>query len=517
MTESAGSPKKDRYDVIVVGSGLGGVSAAAFLAKAGREVLLAERGEAPGGYAHVFARGDYLFDPAIHGCTRGKPDLGVERMLDFLGVGDRCTLLPAHDTYYTACFPDFRLDAPFGSEEFIAAHAERFPAEAEGIRDFVHMCTNVIRELEHARAEFNLQNLDEMAETSPLRLRYRRATLAEVLDEHFTDPKVKAVLGATWPNLGLSPDRLAFIPWAAMMTSSMQAGHFYVEGSFQHMVDAFLAALELNGGELVLSNEVTAITLDDGRVAGVVLADGSEVQAPVVVSNADARQTFEKLVDFEQLPPRFVRRLERLEPSLSAFVLYTATKLDLAEIGVGHIAFAFRQWDHGDAFKRLLDGRMESLAISIPTLVDPAVAPEGEHIVTACAFMPYDIGVPWADEKERYANGLVDYLDELFPGFREQLTFREAATPDALERYTLNTRGAAYGWANTPKQTGSRRPSNVTPVDGLYLAGHWTQPGTGSVSSVYSGLITAQLVEPSAGPGRLRTESLPAVALETGS
>ena len=501
MTESATSPRKDRYDVVVVGSGLGGVSAAAFLAKAGREVLLVERGEAPGGYAHVFARGDYLFDPAIHGCTRGKPALSVPRMLDFLGVGDRCTLLPAHDVYYTACFPEFRLDAPFGTEEFIAVHAERFPAEADSIRDFVHMGVNVIRELESARAGFTFRNLGEMAETSPLRLRYRRATLAEVLDEFFTDPKLKAVLGATWINLGLSPDRLAFIPWAAMLTASMETGHFYVEGSFQPMVDAFLAALELHGGELVLGNEVTRIVLDGERVGGVVLADGSEVRAPVVVSNADARLTFEKLLGFEHLPTRFVRRLERLEPSLSAFVLYTATKLDIAQTGVGHVVFAYRHWDHKDAFEGLLDGRMESLGISIPTLVDPTVAPEGEHLVIACALTPYDLGVPWAGEKERYAEGIVDDLDRLFPGFRDQMTFCETGTPDAFERYTLNTRGAAYGWANTPNQAGSRRPSNATPVEGLYLAGHWTQPGTGSVTTVYSGLTTAQLIEPSAGPG----------------
>jgi prolycopene isomerase len=508
------APKKDSYDVVVVGSGLGGVACSAFLARAGRDVLLVEQADAAGGYAHVFARGDYKFDPAIHGCSRGKPEMSVARMLEFLGVGDRCTLLPAHDVYYSVSLPGLRFDAPYGPEQFVEAHAEQFPAEADQIRAFVQMCVGVIRELEQARARFSFRDLDQMAETSPIRLRYRRATLAEVLDEHFTDPKLKSLMGATWPNLGLSPDRLAFIPWAGMMTASMETGHFYVEGSFQNMVDAFVGALELHGGELVLGNGVTKIPVEDGKATGVVLADGSEVRAPVVVSNADARQTFDKLVGHEHLPAKFVRRLERLEPSVSAFVVYTATKLDLAPMGLGHVVFAFKQWDHEDAFRRLVDGKIESLAISLPTLVDPALAPEGEHLVTACAFMPYDIGVSWTEHKDRFMEGVVDDLEELFPGFREQMTFCEAATPYALERYTLNTGGAAYGWANTPNQAGSRKPSNVTPLEGLYLTGHWTQPGSGSLSAVYSGLTTAQMVEPSAGPAALRSDSFPAVSLE---
>lgn len=507
------SPSTDSYDAVVVGAGLGGVSAAAFLAKAGRHVLLAERGDGPGGYAHVFARGDYLFDPAIHGCSRGKPDLGVARMLEFLGVGDRCTLLPAHGSYYSVCFPNFRLDAPFGIEEFITAHAEQFPDEADGIRDFTHLCVDVIRELEQARANFTFRDLDEMAKASPLRLRYRRATLAGVLDEHLTDARAKAVLGCTWPNLGLSPSRTAFIPWAGMMTASMETGHFYAQGSFQNLVNAFVVALELCGGELVVGNEVSRIMVEHGRVAGVVLADGGQVRAPVVVSNADARLTFEDLVGFEHLPSPFVRRLQRLEPSLSAFILYSATSLDLAQLGVGHVVFGYRSWDHEEAFDRLLGGHMESLAISIPTLVDAAVAPPGEHLATVCVIMPYELGGSWAAEKERYVDGLLEFLDELFPGFRDGLTFCEAATPDALERYTLNSRGAAYGWDTTPAQAGSRKPSNRTPVEGLYLSGHWTQPGAGSLSAVYSGMITAQLIEPSAGPAPIRSESLPAVTI----
>jgi phytoene dehydrogenase-like protein len=108
------------------------------------------------------------------------------------------------------------------------------------------------------------------------------------------------------------------------------------------------------------------------------------------------------------------------------------------------------------------------------------------------AFAPYEIDKPWPEARDQYTEGLLEATDRAYPGFREGLTFCESAPPTSLERFTLNRGGAIYGWDNTPDQIG-KQPSQQTPIDGLFLAGQWTAPGSGFVRAVLSGARTAQL------------------------
>src|SRR5437868_3924429 len=179
--DQATQPRDDSYDGVVIGSGLGGVSAAALVAKHGQKVLLAERGDAPGGYAHA-----------------------VERDRD-------------------------------GRQYLFAAATHVSPA-------------------------------------------------GQMLGEFIQDPHLKAVLGSCWSYMGLPPSRLSCLHFAQLLNVIID-GSFYCKGSFQKLVDAFIYALERDGGELVVNNAVEKVLVDDGQVRGVVLAGGREIKAPVVESN----------------------------------------------------------------------------------------------------------------------------------------------------------------------------------------------------------------------------------------
>lgn len=491
------TPRDEAYDAIVIGAGLGGVSAGAFLAKAGKKVLVVDRLDGPGGYAHAFRRGPYLFDPAIHATGQADPGGRFDLMLEHLGIRDRVDFLKV-DPFYSAVLPDFKLDAPLGLESFLDAHGARFPDQASGLRDLFAVCTRVFYELQQLEARQTpaglAAGLDDAVARYPTLFGYFRATVDDVLDEFLTDPRARATVTAMWPYLGLPPAHVAFLPWAGMMVSYLLGGQFYCKGSFQTLVDAIVHALTADGGELVVRNQVQRITVRDGRAAGVVLADGREVSAPIVVSNVDARQTFERLVGPEHLPPRFMRRLGRLRQSLSAFLVYSATTADVAASGLAHEAFIYPGWDHEETYRGMLSGNPDGMAICacMPTMADPSLAPPGEHVVTAVALVPYDVGRPWTEVKESFTEAMVAGLDRALPGYRDGLTHLESATPHALERYSLNHKGAIYGWDNTPQQAGSRRLRHETPLEGLYLSGHWTQPGTGSSRVVYSGAQAAQ-------------------------
>ena len=478
---------------------MGGLSAAALLAKAGKKVLVVERHDRPGGYAHSFQRKKYVFDAAVHlisGCEPVQSETGglIDGLLRLFGVRDRCTFLQVNP-FYTAMFPGFRLNAPLGIEEYIKTHLEHFPTEKEGLRQLIQLCTRVNQEVRQFPTEFSFWDVMRMPKRFPLLLKYHKATLAKVMDEHIRDPRLKAAFATLWPYLGVPPSRLSFLYWSVMLMSYIEKrAHFTAREVFKIWVNAFVEALQKNGGELLLRSRVRKILVKDRRVTGVMLENGQRILAPIVISNADARQTFEEMVGVAYLPRRFVKNLGRMTPSLSAFVVYMATDLDMQQMNAGHEMFLYRSWDHDETHQNICEGKPAGIVVTVPTLIDPSLAPPGEHLVTITTLIPYEIGASWRQKKARYGDLLLDEIEAVFPSFHDHITFAEEASPRTMERYTLNFTGAVYGWEVSPEQVGRNRLEHQTPIEGLYLLGHWTQPGGGIYAVVVSGLQTAQIV-----------------------
>jgi prolycopene isomerase len=488
-------PRSETYDAVVVGTGLGGLSAAACLAKAGKSVLVVERQDGPGGNAHAFRRGPYTFDPAIHVTAHGFNIEFLDVYLRALGAADRVDLIVLEELYsIDVCGARYTL--PTGLENLVEYLAELFPSEADGIAAYIDACAQTTRESQAPPPRVALKDLEAAMAALPMLFKYRTSTLASAIDEFVADPQAKAILGAQWPYMGLPPSKLSFMAGTGVWMAFMEPGPVYVRGSFQKLADGLAEVIQESGGELLYERQVTSIQVDaDGAVTGVVLDDGRELRAPLVVSNADALRTFEELVGFERLPPPFVRRLQRMRPSISAFMLYSACTLPVEEAGLAAEVFLYDHWGHDETWADVEAGRPGGMWLSLPTLHDSSLAPAGEHLVVLTSLMPYDIGRPWSEAKERYQEELIERVEAVLPGYRESITFVDSATPETFERYTLAQNGAIYGWENTPNQTMPKRLNFETPIGGLYLAGHWTDPGTGSVRCLLSGLRTAAAIE----------------------
>lgn len=479
------------YDVVVVGAGLGGLSVAALLAHSGERVAVLEQGEGVGGLAHAFVRGGYTFDPAVHGIQSGEI---VWNLLEYLGVDDLCPyVLSPH--FYGAAFPDgVTVCAPAGWDAFVETNADLLGgAEGAQVRRFFQVLRDVLDEMAWLQMRADPRALATMMAERPTFARYRSSPVSDALDDYVPSPLARAVCTAAWPFLGTPPSRLSLLNFAQMLNTYLE-GVRYPLGSFQKLADAFAAAVTRYGGEIHVGTPVERILVAGDRVTGVRTADGVTRRARVVVSNADATTTLTGMLGEEHLPEPYLRRLRRMTPSLSAFTVFAATDLDLGSLGLAHETFLHPHWDHEENWRDVLAGRPASAWMSNTTLCDPGLAPAGEHTAILTALAPWDPGQPWHEIKESFADTMIRQFDRVVPGLSDHLTYREIGTPLTMHRFTRGTRAAMYGWENTANQFANKRLPHSTPVQGLYLSGHWTEEGCSSYRAITSGFTSAKAV-----------------------
>jgi phytoene dehydrogenase-like protein len=211
-----------------------------------------------------------------------------------------------------------------------------------------------------------------------------------------------------------------------------------------------------------------------------------------VISNIDARATFQDLLKPDQVPSCYVRRLSRLEPSLSVLGLHLGTDLDVHALGVPKVTM-IAPWDPDSAYTDALSGRVSGLGMHIPTVCDESLAPPGEHLVILQALIPSDADDLSPSASARFAETLLEQAESVLPGLQNHVTFVEGTSVEGRQQYPLHRIGPMYGWAASPQQAGLRRLPNKTPVEGLLLVGHWTQPGHGIWTVVLSGINVARL------------------------
>lgn len=498
-------------DAVIIGSGAGGLTAAVALAQSGQKVLVLEQHYVPGGWCHSFMLGGHRYSPGVHYVGELGPGGRMRAVYEGLGVSRDVEFFELNpDGFDHILVGGERFDVPRGKEAFIERLSARFPDEREGIRRYLDTADRMSRELGAFAKIRGLRDLPKLAMRAPTVLRWGLRSAKALIDACVRAPRLRAILAGQAGDHGLPPSMAPAAVHTSVAAHYFDGG-YYPRGGGYTIPRAFVRALKRAGGELRLRASVERILLEGKRAIGVRLADGTEIRARTIISNADPHKTFVGLVGREHLSPFLRARLARTRYSVSAVSLFCATDLDVRAAGLDSGNVWSYDHDDVDAIYRLgfdpraLDGQIPGFFLTCTTLKDPTKHERGQHTMEAFAFVPYERFAAWAKSRsgerpDAYAalkaqiqEKMIATVDRVLPGFARRVTFAEVGTPLTNEHYVEATRGNLYGTEKSRFQVGPFGFSTRTEIEELHLCGASTI-GHGVFGATMSGLLVARQI-----------------------
>ena len=508
------------YDAIVIGSGLGGLTAAALLARAGRKTLLIERNHGVGGAASTYKAGDLIVEASLHETSDPRDPIDPKHhVLSRAGVLDAVEWVPTGSLYEVRGGP---VGAPFVlPESFSAARnalLERFQSARAGIQAVLGDMERIaigLGTLSRGRAAFRnpIESLSAASRLGPL-VKGWRLSLNERFDRAFgDDDAVKCALAANLAYWHDDPDRLWWILFAVAQGGYLASGGRYIRGGSQRLSNALARAFKAAGGEILLRRAATEIIFDArGRPSGVVheRRDGgerAEARAPIIVGNAAPAMLAAMLP--HHVRERFWAPFLGRPLSISLFSATFGLSVRPAELGFrAYSNFLLPPW-----MKRLADYRRSGdLMAGLPGNEMPILTVvDYSAIESGIEGPPYPVSVVGVDKvahwsgldsaaydgkRERWREAIIGAVDKEFPGFASSVVASVFSTASTMQSYLNAPEGAIYGFAPLPPSAPiwkGPESSPRTPVAGLFLASSYAGSG-GFTGAILAGSRAADLI-----------------------
>ncbi len=487
------APATQTYDAIVIGSGIGGLVTATQLAAKGAKTLVLERYLIPGGSAGAFRRQGYTFDVGAS-MIFGFGDHGTTNLLTraLADVGQSLETLPdpVQIHYHLPNGLDLKVHRDY--EAFLKELGDRFPEEREGIRRFYDECWKVFNCL-NAMPLLSLEELKYLMTvffSHPLAclglVRYLPTNVGQFARQFIRNEELLKFIDMECYCWSVVPaDRTPMINAGMVFSDRHYGGINYPKGGVGRIAEKLVEGLEQHGSEIRYGARVTRILLENGRAVGVKLANGEEIRAKRVISNATRWNTFGELLPAEVKPAAETGWEKRYQQSPSFLSLHLGVEANLLPAGTECHHILLEDWQR-------LEDEQGTIFVSIPTLLDPDLAPEGQHIIHTFtpSWMREWEGLSasaYAEKKEAAAQRLIQRLEAIFPGLEAAIDYQEVGTPRTHRRFLGRSNGT-YG--PIPRQTLPGllgMPFNRSAIPGLYLVGDSCFPGQGLNAVAFSG------------------------------
>lgn len=472
-----------QYDAIVIGAGLGGLTAGAKLAKEGKSVLLLEQHDRPGGCATTFRRRDFTMEVGLHEMDGLHPGDMKNRLFADLGISDRVEFLPVPE-FYRFINDRYDLVVPHDPDEAKAILKSSFPDQEKGIDDYFYHVLNAKRVMVAHRNEPD-------------------KSVGTFLDEIISDDDLKLVLLG---NLGYFHDDPYTLSWIYYLTAQ---GSYYggranfIKGGSQQLSNALSDIITENGGTVKLKHLVTSIDYNGGKPVGVTYHKTSDKEkeplsdsATHIIVNAAVPNLAGTLLS-KQDGKKLADTISGNTIGASLLTVYYGFKKPLKEVGNKHYSTFIYDSSVGSQKDILANNHSDFSTRSFTFVdysqVDADLAPGGKSVGAVCAV---DYPEDWENlERNEYNRMKADVADiitsrceKIIPGFRDAVEYVEVATSLSVKRFTLNPKGAVYGFAQNPGK--STKYLSALP-ENIHIASAWGKFGGGFSGSIFSGYMTA--------------------------
>jgi len=494
--------------VVIIGSGMAGLTAGAYLAKAGYTVTVFEQFPAPGGVTATVTQDGFGWDIGpllLEGFAPG--DKG-RMILEELGVSDRVPVV--HEDRGLA-MPEFALwrpkeyEGPYWRRERLK---ELFPAESSALDRYYRFYARMIRLMSLARRSETARGLSSlwlklrMLVTFQAVKKYVNWNGGQLMDHFFQSPVLKTFfLGivadfvtapSEFPALGVPSIHLetAFdkrIP-TFPGTKSAQTAYTYILGGCQALVEAVMGVILANGGQVLTGTAVKRIVIEDNQATGVELSDGRIEPADLVLASGGMKEFFFDLVGREKIPAELAAQIEANRLMESVLMVQLGIDFDPTPFQPAALCYYYKTQDLEGAVRRLRTGDYhegrEGFLIYVPSLHSPSLAPAGKYAVTIYTVAPDTLAEgAWSARREELADKLVAEAEAHIPGLRQHTKTRMILTP---EDYRLRTAQKHHSFGGMPPVIGNKPPAHKTPIKNLWFIGAQSE-STGGVLNVMTG------------------------------
>jgi len=494
-----------KFDTIIIGGGLGGLTSGALLGKFGKKSLLLEQHYIPGGCATVFKRKDYLMEVGLHEMD-GLHDLDSKpEMFDLLGISNHVEFKQVPELFRIKS-EKFDVVVPHGRAEFVRHLSEQYPEDAKALDQMLDLMEGVLKEVPKLPTGGWKGKL--MLPLYPLLfpnvVKASKYTVGEYFDKHFKSEELKIILQGNLVYFHDDPYTLDMTYFSVAQASYIGGGGHFIKGGSQQLSNHLANRIEQAGGQVLLGKKVTKILVESGKAVGVEYQDAynknippQQVYAEVIIANAAIPLVKQMLPESEA--KKLGKKIDQLEPACSLISLYIGFNKDLKSLGVQHYS-TFLMPDTIESIRDIepslkgKDWKKKPFVFVDYSQIDAGLTPKGKTfgvICTADYLSNWEnlSPVEYKKEKRRVAKILLDRLEEEMPGIVEHIEHYEVGTAKTVQNYIKTPGGTAYGFAQTQSQAGNKRLPLKSPTKNLYFASAWAMPGGGFTGAFISGFL----------------------------